>query len=503
MTTKITSAEEFFLWDYDSTLFPLSLNRLLVERYATELRAFIKKHIIDGGGSFQLQHRVFASKRGWFLRRTVKLDPVAEFFLYDLVYRNRARFEHGADKHRTVHGFVIEGGEPASTIKAHAAFKADVANHRASFANYAYFDVASYFNHVYHHDLVRWFEDVQADAADVQAFGRFLREIAGGRSIDCLPQGLYPAKMVGSAFLSFIDESNRLRSRQSVRFMDDMWLFDSDRSKVVADFVAVQALLSGRGLSINDKKSAVAGDPEDRAGDVPHDIDDIKVTLLRRRREQLAAEIYGDDAFDEDEEDDHPDEFDELTAEEREYLLSLVRVGTVTEEDAELVLTLMRDYTDDLMEFLPSLISDFPALAKRVYHFCADVPNKNDIAAMLVDHLRGDTEITEFQLFWIGKMAEDYFLSWRRAGDLLRILYEHPRATSITRAKILEIPSKKFGLPDLREEQLKTGHSDWLAWSAAVGSRVHPKGQRNQILKYFRRASLMNQLIGEFVESRF
>ena len=101
-------------------------------------------------------------------------------------------------------------------------------------------------------------------------------------------------------------------------------------------------------------------------------------------------------------------------------------------------------------------------------------------------------------------MAEDYLISTKRAGDLLGALYEHKSATAITKAKILEIPEKRFGLPELREEHLRTGHSDWLSWASAVGARVHPKGQRNQILKYFRKSSpIMNQLIGEFVETCF
>ena len=83
---------ELFLRDYPSTLFPLRMNQLLVEKYASQLRIFIQEKILDAQGSFQNQQRVFATKRGWFLRRTVKLDPVAEFFLYDLIYRNRSLF---------------------------------------------------------------------------------------------------------------------------------------------------------------------------------------------------------------------------------------------------------------------------------------------------------------------------------------------------------------------------------------------------------------------------
>jgi hypothetical protein len=116
-------------------------------------------------------------------------------------------------------------------------------------------------------------------------------------------------------------------------------------------------------------------------------------------------------------------------------------------------------------------------------------------------YLKEATQVTEFQLFWFAMMLEDYLLKTQLARDLVIALYEHENATDITKAKILEISEKRFGLPDLREEQLRTGQSGWLAWSAAVGSRVHPKSQRNHLLKYFRTSSPMNGFIGEFVEN--
>jgi hypothetical protein len=96
-------------------------------------------------------------------------------------------------------------------------------------------------------------------------------------------------------------------------------------------------------------------------------------------------------------------------------------------------------------------------------------------------------------------MVEDYLLSTSVAGDLLISIYEHPWATSVTKAKILEIPEMRFGLPELREEQLKEGKSDWLAWSAAVGSRTKKKVSRNYVLNYFKNASSINRLIAEII----
>ena len=286
IVSKVKDSAGLFLWDYESTLFPLKTNRLLVERYSDGLRAFIQENVLNGSGAFQIQRRVFAPKRGWFLRRTVKLDPVAEFFLYDIVYRNRMRFRRDRHSNRQVHGFRIKRGEPVSTLKSYADFKVSVARNRSSYRHYAYFDISSYFNHIYHHDLVRWFEDLGAKQEDVRAFGKFLREIVAGRSVDCLPQGLYPAKMVGSAFLSFLEDSNRIHAAQSVRLMDDIWLFDNDRKTLVSDSQIIQALLGDRGLSVNDRKSAMI-EGHDPDLDIPVEMDDMKIDLLRRRREEL------------------------------------------------------------------------------------------------------------------------------------------------------------------------------------------------------------------------
>ncbi len=124
-----------------------------------------------------------------------------------------------------------------------------------SYAHSISFDVASYFNSIYHHDLVHWFERIGASSEDVGALGSFLREISSGRSIDCLPQGLYPGKMMGSAFLEFVQQSGRLQSDVLIRFMDDFVLFANDKETLLSDFYYVQEALSAKGLSVNPSKT--------------------------------------------------------------------------------------------------------------------------------------------------------------------------------------------------------------------------------------------------------
>jgi hypothetical protein len=490
------SSAQFFLKDYDSTLFPLTTNRLMVEKFAPQIREFIQNEDLSGNGSFLLQQRVFASKRGWFLRPTVKLDPVAEFFLYDFVYRNRALFRKTPIPNRQSFGFYIVNGEAVPILKSYSTFKKAVASERASHKSYIYFDIASYFNHIYQHHLVEWAEKAGATQEDASLLGKFLREIRGGESFDCLPQGLYPAKMIGASFLSVLEESSRIHAAKTLRLMDDVWLFDNNSDLLVADFLNVQSLLNKRGLNINEEKSKVLIE-HDPSKDVPADMDEMKVKLLQRRRAEFEM---GAAYYDEGDQESDAEEIGKLTEKEIEYLIGLLSSGDIQEEDAELVLALMRDAEADINDHLPTLVESFPGLAKRLYYFCLNYQDKSAVAEAIYDHVKSGLKLTEFQLFWFTKITEDLLLTHKKAGDLLMSLYDHESATPITKAKILEIPEMRFGMPDLREEQLRSGQSGWLAWSSAVGTRKHPKGKRNHLLKYFRKASPMNRLIGEFVE---
>ena len=58
---------------------------------------------------------------------------------------------------------------------------------------------------------------------------------------------------------------------------------------------------------------------------------------------------------------------------------------------------------------------------------------------------------------------------------------------------------QRYGLSDIREEYLRVGRADWLAWSSAVGTRGMSKNKRNHILKYFSNVSQMNHIIASAV----
>ena len=82
---------------------------------------------------------------------------------------------------------------------------------------------------------------------------------------------------------------------------------------------------------------------------------------------------------------------------------------------------------------------------------------------------------------------------------MLAKLYEHKNSTTISKARVLEIPEQRFGMPQLRETHLRNGSSGWLSWASAVGMRKDSKQNRTYLLNYFSKASPINKLIADCI----
>jgi hypothetical protein len=487
-----TNSLTYLLNDYPRTLFPLSTTRVIAENWGQQTLDYVYQKVLNDSErdhSFLAQARCYSSKQGFHLRRTVKLDPVAELFIYDLVHRNRLLFRKDFRDSRRSFGYRFEDGAPLSPTKSYAAFKAAVTDGRGLYEHMVKFDIAAYFNSIYAHDLVQWMGDVGTSSDDVEHFAQFLRETNGGRSVDCLPQGIHPCKLIGSEFLKFIDNSMRLRSQLLLRFMDDFYVFSDDEDLINTDFVLIQQILGEKGLSLNPAKTAYEEEQRDIAGEV----DEMKVSLLKVRR--FVIEVSGE-AF-EDEEVQH----ESLSEEQVEYLLNLLKNPDIEESDAELVLVLLRDYGEDVLSSLSGFLHRFPGLSRNVFHFARHVEDRELLAEVVHEFTSKGGYATEDQLFWMAKLAEEYLSRTPDYRDILLSIYQHPNATDISKAKILEIPEQRFGMPELRHDHLRVGKSDWLSWSSAVGSRGANRMSRNQLLTYFGKASPMNRLIADCVMS--
>ena len=487
----------YLIDDLPRTLFPLNTNRILTSYFSVEVLQFVYEQILSGENSsesFVPQLRCHASKQGLHLRRTMKLDPVAELFIYDFIYRNRRLFRNSFRENRLSFGYRFENGRPISINQSYVKFKSKIVEARNRYPFAAKFDVSSYFNSIYHHDIVSWFSEVSNGSEESAWIGKFLREINSGRSIDCLPHGIHPCKVIGAEFLKFIDNSINIRSHLLLRFMDDMYLFDSSENTIKSDFIVIQQMLGEKGLSLNSEKTKIG---EIAEVDVAQEVDSIKASLLEARR--TAIEISAVDFDIEETIEEEQEIYDDLDDEQIEYLLHLLRDPEISESDAELVLVLLKDRSEDVLERMHSFLERFPCLSKNLYVFCNYIRDKSELTRLIRRFLAEAANVTEYQLFWIGKIAEEHLSENADYPDIIHLLYNHDNSTVLTKAKVLEIPENRFGLPEIRSEILRVGRSDWLSWAAAVGCRKMQRVSRNHVLRYFGTASTMNRIVADCV----
>jgi hypothetical protein len=385
-----TNIIKYFSADFPRQLFPLQTNRILIENAASALGEFIYQDIThkqQSGESFLPQVRAHAAKPGFHLRRTLKLDPVSEFFLYDITYRHRSAFRKSRTKSRRSFGYRFEKGAMISPARSYRQFRSGVHDALERYDYCVKADIAQYFNSVYHHDLVSWFRDFAKTEDDVNLFGKFFREINAGRSVDCLPHGIYPTKIIGSQFLRFVDESNRIRANEMLRFMDDFYLFDDSEDVLKHDFQQLQRLLGDKCLGINEAKTQI-GEVDEL--NIEKEVDDIKARLLQRRGDI----VFGSGAEEDDDECDDLEDEDSLGEEALEYLMEMLRDEPLEEEDAELILAVMRDHAEDVMEYIPLLLRRFPALSKNVFYFSAFVEDRAELLAFVRDFVASSDFVT-------------------------------------------------------------------------------------------------------------
>lgn len=183
-----STVAEFYGEDFPHTLFPLRTNFWLVENGLSIIQDYIYQEITgeesDESGDFQQQEKVYAAKHGHHLRRTHKLDPVAEVFVYDIVHRHRAKFRKDIFPNRTNFGYRFESGRLLPSSVSYRDFKEAIHDNHQKFRFSCSFDVSSYFNSIYHHDLSSWFDELAEQEADAKIFGKFFaKSMVVGRSI--------------------------------------------------------------------------------------------------------------------------------------------------------------------------------------------------------------------------------------------------------------------------------------------------------------------------------
>jgi hypothetical protein len=142
---------------------------------------------------------------------------------------------------------------------------------------------------------------------------------------------------------------------------------------------------------------------------------------------------------------------------------------------------------------------DAYGLTRNLYNYARFATDRNGLDEVVASFAKASPLATEYQLFWLAMIAEEFLRTSPRYGEILMVLYEHPNSTTISRAKVLEVDDKRFGLLEMRETILRSRASGWESWAAAVGVRSMAPDKRNHLLTYFGGGSSLNGLIARCV----
>lgn len=195
----------------------------------------------------------------------------------------------------------------------------------------------------------------------------------------------------------------------------------------------------------------------------------------------------------------------DLSPEQIMLLLDLLKENAIDDHDAEFILNVLRMHSTNFSEYIPILLERFSSLSKSMYsslgyHGDLSSDDKNQLSQVVDDFLNKNVYVSEFQLFWLATIAEEYLSGTRLYGSILNRIYTLSGNSIISRAKVLEIPEQNYGMKELRDEHLKNGSSTWLSWASAFGTRTLKKVERNYGLDYFSKCSPLNGLIAGCVK---
>jgi len=478
---------QFLEEDTSRSLFPLHAPEVFMRAGELRLRTFINTSIFaqssSASANFLSAPIGYALKDKWHVRKLLVLDPFSTFFLYDFVYRNSAAFQKTRVSARARYGYSFQGSDPLPPTPQYHDFRRRKYAIKSQYGYFAKVDIANCFNSLYHHKLTQWVEKSISVADSVQ-FGRWLREINSGESVNCFPQGIHPAKTIGNYYLLFIESSGELRSAAIIRFLDDVYLFSNTLAELEQDVIVLQQILGGHALYLNSAKTQFGSRQSDFD---EHKLDSIKKRLLKKRERTASGG-------------EEEEEEVELEDEESDYLQSLIKNPSIPEEDVELALSLLRKDGSLFSELAQLVFGTYPHLVKSLYRYLGDVATGGEVLGMLAKRL-GQSSVSEFELFWITRMLIDRFPLTRGTAEHLMTAVTHASATSLVKAAVVEMDANEFGLEDVKTRLLRDSPGSIIGMSALAGLRSMPKSKRNYIAGYAANAGDLMHTLAEIIKA--
>lgn len=474
---------EFYNWDHQKTLFPLEASKLAIQYGSDEFCNYLKE-----GNQLALQTPVCALKKNGDARFTVKLDPVLDYAFYDLVLRNQKFFHPLGVPGNFVKGYFFDEGRPSSIAHSYNEFCETVNEGKRMYSHFLRVDIKSCFDSIDLNDFNRWIEGVGFSVSDIELLNRCFLSINPDGEGPFLPQGIYPAKLLGSHYLSFIEGSRCIASEFSVRFLDDVYVFSNSLASLEYDYSSLKNELALRGLRFNEEKTYLgrcdSGENVSRKRRMEQ--------LLNKKRLQCFEISDGESLFE--------GTVSRISASEHDFVFSKISTANFDEHDVDLLLTFLREDVGIQVPLFKHILYTYPSHSKSLYYFSKYIRDSERMASVLTKFIRDSEDIPEYQLFWVTKIAL-YLKSLGEINDaLLTDIFKHPSSSLVIKAKVMEEHCDEmiwqFGI-----DQIKESESNLVLWCIAFGQIANDGSFPGDLREYLDNDSPIKSMISRTIRN--
>jgi hypothetical protein len=165
-----------------------------------------------------------------------------------------------------------------------------------------------------------------------------------------------------------------------------------------------------------------------------------------------------------------------------------VKSKDVSEEDVELALSLLKQDEEEVEVLIDIVFNRYPHLIKDLHRHMLDIDDNGGLWGAIKKKVTEEF-LTEYELFWLVRSIIDIYTFEEASAELLFKIFKHPCSSPIVKAAILEFTDNRYGLEDLKLQQLRSGGEGIVASSAVAGLEKLEKSKRNQQLKYISKSS--------------
>lgn len=472
-----------------------------------ELFAALERDIRADRFAVQLPVTIETPKKNGMTRPGSILEPSARLLYQILADQLADTCELQVDRSRVFSNIVLDSDPNFKMFRASSDCYADFISTAEDLANrhacVLQADIASFFERIYHHNLINFLVSAGADPSNVvrpleQLLSSFTQKDSHG-----LIQGLFPSDLLGNIYLCPLDAEFEIQGVSSCRYVDDIFVFFECEKDAKKFLTTICAHLRREGLNLNEAKTSIVDSDQ-----IVHEETEVQKLFIEARREvvtqlpSLDNRGYG-----------FTGEWTFLDVIDNDRLLNLHAINRLYEARNH-----FREKTEAIDKYcLPVLaaaksdvalkdafrgILERPHLAREYCQYLSAFLDKEKLVKELSKRIESTALIYESQRMWLIacllQLKED---TNHGSDECLRLLRQREFGASVRALAALYVGA--HGTASQRRilrQQYQNEESSYVRSAILYAAKYFPKNERDTCIRSWGAHSTTNSLIASVVK---